>query len=112
MQVVERCFIDIDLVFLGKRCRRQRVLEELGDAHRNVVAREAREVLSRVGLGIEVDQQRPIAFVSADCSQIAGDARFADTALLIEYHATHALVPLKDEETAGAADKDLRIGRV
>jgi hypothetical protein len=65
------------------------LLEELGDAHRDIVAGQSGQVLSGVGLGIEVHQQGSITFAGADRRQVARDAGLAHTAFLIEHHATH-----------------------
>jgi hypothetical protein len=64
-------------------------LKEVGNTHGNIVARQPRQVLGRVGLGIEVHQQGSIAFTGTDRRQVAGDAGFANAAFLIEHHAPH-----------------------
>ncbi|MNC58283.1 hypothetical protein D3C75_1080040 [compost metagenome] len=89
VQVVERGFVDIDLVLLAERPAGQALLEEVGDAHGDIVAGQASQVLGRVGLGIQVDQQGPITFAGAHRRQVASDARLAHTTFLIEHHAPH-----------------------
>ena len=89
MQVVKRGFVDIDLVLLAERSAGQALLEEVGNAHGDVVAGQAGQVLGRVGLRIQVDQQGPITFASAHCRQVASDARLAHATFLIEHHAPH-----------------------
>ncbi|MNG05079.1 hypothetical protein D3C84_882520 [compost metagenome] len=105
MQVVERGFVDVDLVLLGKRPGRQGLLEEIGNAHGDILAGQPGEVLGRVGLGIQVDQQGSIAFIGTHCRQVAGNARFAHTTFLIEHHAPHGKtsVYLGMTEYVGAA---------
>ncbi|MNI80294.1 hypothetical protein D3C73_1368160 [compost metagenome] len=65
------------------------MLEEVGDAHGDVLAGQAGEVLGRVRLGIQVDQQGPVAFIGTDRRQVAGNARLAHATFLIEHHAPH-----------------------
>ncbi|MCY1186103.1 hypothetical protein D9M73_269400 [compost metagenome] len=89
MQVVEWGFVDIDLVLLAERPAGKALLEEVGDAHGDVLAGQAGEVLGRVRLGIQVDQQGPVAFIGTDRRQVAGNARLAHATFLIEHHAPH-----------------------
>ncbi|MNT11065.1 hypothetical protein D3C72_1459270 [compost metagenome] len=89
MEVIEGGFVDVDLILFGERPGRQRLLEEIGDAHRDIATGEPRQVLSGVGLGIEIHQQGAKALAGTDCRQIAGNARFANTTFLIEHHAPH-----------------------
>ncbi|CAI8949951.1 hypothetical protein EMIT0P100_40247 [Pseudomonas sp. IT-P100] len=89
VEVVERGFVDIDLVFLRERPRRQCLLEEVGNTHRNVITGEPGEVLGRIGLSVEIHQEGSIALAGTDRRQIAGNAGFAYAAFLIEYHAPH-----------------------
>ncbi|MCY1429693.1 hypothetical protein D9M71_456200 [compost metagenome] len=56
VEVIEGGFVDVDLILFGERPGRQRLLEEIGDAHRDVATREPRQVLGGVGLGIEIHQ--------------------------------------------------------
>ncbi|MNC18376.1 hypothetical protein D3C75_662760 [compost metagenome] len=72
----------------------QHLLEEVGDAQRDGVAAQTGEVMGRVGLTVEIDQQGAIALRRAHRRQVAGDARLADSALLIEHHTSHATVSL------------------
>ncbi|MNN79442.1 hypothetical protein D3C81_1960880 [compost metagenome] len=65
------------------------MLEEIGDAHGNIVARQPGQVLGRIGLSVQIDQQGTKAFAGTDCRQVTGDARFAHATFLIEYHAPH-----------------------
>ncbi|MCY1185056.1 hypothetical protein D9M73_258040 [compost metagenome] len=65
------------------------MLEKIGDARRNAFVGQAREVMSRICLGIEINQQRSVTFGGTDSGKIAGDAGFANASLLIEYDTTH-----------------------
>jgi hypothetical protein len=50
--------------------------------------------VGRIRLSIKIDQERAIALIRADRSQIAGNAGFPHTTLLIEYHPTHEMTSL------------------
>ncbi|MNT90820.1 hypothetical protein D3C72_2318140 [compost metagenome] len=93
MQVVERRLVDVDPAFLGKRAAGQAELEELGDAHGNLIARQAGEIVGGVGLGIQIDQQRAVALRGAHGRQVAGNAGLAHPAFLIEHHTPHDKPP-------------------
>src|SRR5690349_2299983 len=66
-----------------------RLLEEIGDAGRNTLVAQPGEVVSRVCLGIEINQQRSVPFGCTHSGKIAGDAGFSNAAFLIEYDTTH-----------------------
>lgn len=76
MQVVKGRFVDVDLA-LGKRSAGQGLLEEVGNPYGNLVARQAREVMTGVGLRIEIDKQGAITLRGADRRQVAGNAGLA-----------------------------------
>lgn len=67
----------------------QSLLEEIGYACRNKLVAQPGEVVSRVGLGIEINQQRSVPFCCTHSGKIAGDAGFTNAAFLIEYDTTH-----------------------
>ena len=56
-------------------------------------AGQAGQVMGRVSLGIQVDQQGPVAFRRAYRCQVAGNAGLAYTALLVENHSPHDTPP-------------------
>ncbi|MNF66493.1 hypothetical protein D3C84_482860 [compost metagenome] len=92
VQVVVRGFVDIHLA-LAEGGGRQRLLEEVGYPHGNILTGQAGEVVGGIGLGVEVDQQGAIALRSADRRQVAGDAGLAHATFLIEHHSPHHTPP-------------------
>jgi hypothetical protein len=68
----------------------EHLLEELVGRKFQVVGRLAQQVLGRIGLRIEVDDQGAGAARGRDGRQVAGDGALADAAFLIENNALHA----------------------
>jgi len=50
---------------------------------------QAREIVCRICLRIEINQQRSVAFGSIRCGKIAGNAGFSNAPFLMEYNTTH-----------------------
>src|SRR5690606_11143795 len=57
MQVVERRLVDVDAALL-RQPGGKHLLEEIGDAHRQLVAAQAGQVVAGIALGVQVDQDR------------------------------------------------------
>ena len=93
VQVVEGRLVDVDAALLGQPGG-QHLLEEIGDADRQLVAAQPGQVMAGVALGIQVDQQGAVALGGAHGGEVAGDARLADAALLVEHDSPHAGLPI------------------
>jgi malic enzyme len=68
----------------------QHLLEEFIGREFQVLRRLAQQVLGRIGLRVEVDDQGAGAARGRDGRQVAGDGALADAAFLIENNALHA----------------------
>jgi len=111
VQVVERCFEDRRARLLASVAASENLLEEVGNAGRNVIAGQAGQVVRGVGLGVQVHQQCAVALRCADRGQIAGDARLADTTLLIEHDPAHDSPPKNPERSSLYGKYDSRVIR-
>jgi len=71
----------------------QHLLEEVRHAGGNLVTTQPGEVMTGVGLCVQIDQQGVVALRRTDGRQVAGNTGLAYTTLLIEHHPAHFTSP-------------------
>ena len=81
----------LDVAGLGREA--QGLLEKGRCAALGLLSRVPLNVVARVALGVQVDEQGAQAMRCADGGQVAGDRRFADAPLLVEYDVAHGASP-------------------